>query len=196
MMRATGKRVGDAGFWLILTSLGAMMAIASRYSKRFRRQVTRDMVIEIRTEDGIGRQYRFRAKGRVMDVQWQRSEEVDCALIVSSGWHGLRTFLSTRVVGHFVDGMNDGRLRVEGNPIVMLWFHGLTRIVAPIGRSRRPRKPIPVTLRGPEYDAPWARRIIREPSVRELSREWPEAWAAREKLLQLRAPAGERLPPG
>ena len=39
-------------------------------------------------------------------------------------------------------------------------------------------------------------RIIREPPVAELSREWPQAWAAREKLLQLRAAAGERLPPG
>ena len=44
--------------------------------------------------------------------------------------------------------------------------------------------------------APWAKRIIREPSVHELSHDWPEAWTAREKLLQVRAPAGERLPPG
>ena len=51
-------------------------------------------------------------------------------------------------------------------------------------------------FRSPERDAPWAKRIIREPAVSELSRDWPEAWAARAKLLQLRAPAGERLPPG
>jgi hypothetical protein len=196
MMHATGKRIGDAVFWLLLSSLGVMMAIASRYSKRFRRQVTRDLVVGMRTEDGIGRQYRFNAQRRTMDVLWDRTEEIDCELIVSSGWIGFRSLLSTHAVGRMVEGMNDRRLRIEGNAVVMLWFHGLTRIVAPIGRTRRPRKPIPVPLRGPERDAPWARRIVREPSVGELSREWPEAWAAREKLLQLRAPAGEPLPPG
>lgn len=196
MMRATGKRVGDVAFWLLLTSLGVMMAIASRYSKRFRRQVTRDLVIEMRTEDGIGRQYRFNAQTRTMNLLWQRTEEIDCALIVSSGWLGFRSLLSPHAVGRMVEGMNDRRLRIEGNAIVILWFHGLTRIVAPIGRTRRPRRPIPVPLRGPECEAAWSRHIIREPSVRELSRDWPEAWAAREKLLQLRAPAGEPLPPG
>ena len=51
-------------------------------------------------------------------------------------------------------------------------------------------------IRTPERDAPYASRIIREPAVRELSRDWPEAWAARERLLQIRAAVGERLPPG
>ena len=32
--------------------------------------------------------------------------------------------------------------------------------------------------RTPERDAPYARRIIREPAVRELSRDWPQAWGA------------------
>jgi hypothetical protein len=117
-------------------------------------------------------------------------------LIFPSARVGLRTLLSRRAIGRLVEDMNTGGTRIEGNPVLMLWFHGLTRIVAPIGRSRRPRRPAPVPIRGPERDAPYARRIIREPAVRELSREWPQAWAAREKLLQLRAPAGERLPPG
>jgi hypothetical protein len=46
--------------------------------------------------------------------------------------------------------MNTGDVRIDGNPVLLLWFHGLTRIVAPIGRSRRPRKPPPVPIRAPE----------------------------------------------
>lgn len=195
-MRAIGKHIGNASFWALLASLGVMMAVASRFSKRFRRQVTRDLVVEIRTDDGVGVRYQFNSQDRVMNVLWRSTEEIECSLICSSGWLGIRSLLSTRAVGRIVEGMNDGSLRVEGNTIVMLWFHGLTRIVAPIGHTRRPHNPIPAPLRGPESDAPWARYIIREPSVRELSREWPEAWAAREKLLQLRAAAGEPLPPG
>jgi hypothetical protein len=109
---------------------------------------------------------------------------------------GLRALLSPRAIGRIVEDMNAGGTRIDGNPALLLWFHGLTRIVAPIGSTRRPRRPARVPIRAPERDAPWARRIIREPAVRELSRDWPEAWAARQKLLQLRAPTGERLPPG
>ena len=88
--------------------------------------------------------------------------------------------------------MSKLRVRLEVAAL-LLWFHGLTRIVAPIGSTRRPA---PVPIRTPEHDAPYASRIIREPPVSELSRDWPQAWAAREKLLQIRATAGERLPPG
>ena len=56
--------------------------------------------------------------------------------------------------------------------------------------------PATAPIRTPERDAAWAQRIIREPPVSELSRDWPQAWAAREKLLQIRAAGGERLPPG
>ena len=123
-MAAARARVEVAALQALLTGLGVLMALASRRVDRFRRQVTRDLLLEVRSDDGARRQYRLHAA------------------------------------------------------------------------TRRPRRPAPVPIRSPERNAPWARRIIREPAVRELSRDWPEAWAARGKLLQLRAAAGERLPPG
>jgi hypothetical protein len=193
---AARARIEVAALQALLTVLGVLMLLASRRVDRFRRQVTRDLVFEIRSADGARQQYRLHAATRRLTLPRDPVERADCTLIFPTARRGLRTLLSRRTIGRFVEDMNTAGTRIEGNPALMLWFHGLTRIVAPIGSTRRPRRPAPVPVRTPERDAPYARRIVREPPVRELSRDWPEAWAAREKLLQLRAAAGERLPPG
>jgi hypothetical protein len=195
-MSALRARVEVAALQALLTGLGVLMALASRRVDRFRRQVTRDLLLEIRSDDGARQQYRLQAAARRLTLPRRPVERAECTLIFPSAREGLRALLSRRAIGRIVEGINAGGTRIEGNAALLLWFHGLTRIVAPIGRSRRPRRPAPVPIRTPERDAPWAKRIIREPPVSELSRDWPEAWAAREKLLQLRAAVGERLPPG
>jgi hypothetical protein len=195
-MTTVRVRIEVAALQALLTVLGVLMMLASRRVDRFRRQVTRDILFEIRTADGARQQYRLLAATRRLMLPRRPIERAECTLIFPTAREGLRALLSPRAIGRIVQGMNTGGTRIEGNPALMLWFHGLSRIVAPIGSTRRPRRPAPVPVRTPELDAPWAKRIIREHPVRELSRDWPEAWAAREKLLQLRAPAGERLPPG
>jgi hypothetical protein len=195
-MRAVSTRLEVVALQSLLTTLGVLMALASRRVDRFRRQVTRDLLIEIRSADGARQQYRFHAATRRLALPRGTLAPAECTLIFPTAREGLHALLSPRAIGRIVEGMNTGGTRIDGNPVLLLWFHGLTRIVAPIGRSRRPRRPAPVPIRAPERDAPWAKRIIREPPVAELSREWPQAWAAREKLLQIRAAAGERLPPG
>lgn len=193
---ALRARVEVAALQALLTGLGVLMALASRRVHRFRRQVTRDLLLEIRSEDGARQQYRLHAATRRLTLPRGSSERAECTLIFPTARVGLRALVSRRAIARIVEDMNVGRTRIEGNPALLLWFHGLSRIVAPIGSTRRPRRPAPVPIRDPERDAPWAQRIIREPSVQELSREWPAAWVAREKLLQIRAAAGERLPPG
>jgi hypothetical protein len=195
-MSALRARVEAAALQALLTVLGVLMVLASRRIDRFRRQVTRNLLIEIRSADGARQQYRLHAATRRMTLPRRPVEHADCALAFPTARVGLRALLSRRAIGRIVEDMNTGGTRIDGNPALLLWFHGLTRIVAPIGSTRRPRRAPPVPVRTPERDAPWAKRIIREPPVSELSRDWPEAWAARQKLLQLRAPAGERLPPG
>lgn len=195
-MRALRDRAEVAALQALLTGLGLLMALASRRSDRFRRQVTRDLLIEIRSGDGACQRYRLHAAKRRLALPRHPAGPADCTLLFPTARVALRTLLSRRTIGRIVEDMNTGGTRIEGNPALLLWFHGLTRIVAPIGSTRRPRRPAPVPIRTPERDAPYASRIIREPAVRELSRDWPEAWAARAKLLQIRAAAGERLPPG
>lgn len=195
-MTAARTRIEVAALQTLLTALGVLMVLASRRVDRFRRQVTRDLLIELRSNDGARRQYRLHAATRRLTLPRRPAERAECTLIFPTAREGLRALLSPRAIGRIVEGMNAGDTRIEGNAVLLLWFHGLTRIVAPIGRTRRPRRPAPVPIRTPERDAPWAERIIREPPASELSRDWPQAWAAREKLLQVRAAAGERLPPG
>lgn len=194
-MATARTRVEVGAFQVLLTGLGVAMHVASRRLRRFRSQVTRDLLIEIRSDDGARQQYRLHAATRRLTVS-RAVGGADCTLVFATAREGLRALLSPRAIGRIVEGMNFGETRIDGNPAVLLWFHGLTRIVAPIGSARRPRRPAPVPVRSPERDAPWAKRIIREPPVAELSREWPQAWVARERLLQLRAASGERLPPG
>jgi hypothetical protein len=195
-MTAVRTRLEVVALRTLLTVLGLLMRQASLRVDRFRRQVTRDLLIEIRSEDGARRQYRLHAATRRLTLPRRPLLRADHTLTFPTARVGLRILLSRRAIGRLVEDMNLGGTRIDGNPVVLLWFHGLTRIVAPIGSTRRPRRPAPVPIRTPERDAPYASRIIREPPVPELSRDWPQAWAAREKLLQLRAAAGEALPPG
>jgi hypothetical protein len=195
-MSALRIRVEVAALQALLTTLGVLMALASRRVDRFRRQVTRDLLLEIRSDDGARQQYRLLAATRRLTLPRHPVPRAECTLTFPSARVGLRILISRRAIGRLVEDMNFGGTRIDGNPVLMLWFHGLTRIVAPIGSTRRPRHPAPVPVRAPELHAAYASRIIREPPVSELSRDWPEAWAARGKLRQLRAPAGERLPPG
>jgi hypothetical protein len=51
-MSALRARVEVAALQAVLTGLGVLMAQASRRSDRFRRQVTRDLLIEIGSADG------------------------------------------------------------------------------------------------------------------------------------------------
>ena len=195
-MTALRARLEVAALQALLTVMGVLMVLASRRMDRFRRQVTRNLLLEIRSADGARQQYRLHAGTRRMTLPRRPVEHAECTLVFPTARVGLRALLSRRAIGRIVEDMNTGGTRIDGNPALLLWFHGLTRIVAPIGSTRQPRRPAPVPIRTPERDAPYASRIVREPAVRELSRDWPEAWAARAKLLQIRAAAGERLPPG
>jgi len=189
-------RVEVAALRALLRSLGVLMVLASRRVNRFRRQVTRDLLIEIRSQDGVRQQFQLHGASRSMTLPRRPVGPAECTLIFPTARVGLRTLVSRRTIGRIVEGMNFGDTRIEGNPVLLLWFHGLTRIVAPIGSTRRPRRPGSVPVRAPEHDAPYARRIVREAGVGELSRDWPLAWAARAKLHQIRVTTGEGIPPG
>jgi hypothetical protein len=55
-MRALRVRVEVALLQALLRTLGALMGLASRRVDRFRRQVTRDLLLEIRSDDGVRQQ--------------------------------------------------------------------------------------------------------------------------------------------
>jgi hypothetical protein len=183
-----------AALQTLLTVLGVVMMSASRRVDRARRQVTRDVLLEIRSADGARQQYRLHAATRRLTLPRRPAEGAECTLIFPTTPEGLRALLSPRAIGRIVEGMNTGGTRIEGIPALLLWFYGLTRIVAPIGSTRRPRRPAPVPIRAPERDAPWAKLgHPRAPGIRAQPPLAPGVGGARE------APAdpgcrGERRP--
>jgi hypothetical protein len=74
-------RLEVAALQLLLTTLGVLMALASGRADRFRRQVTRDLVLEIRSADGARQQYRLHAATRRLTLPRRPAQPVECTLI-------------------------------------------------------------------------------------------------------------------
>lgn len=195
--RATAK-LHVVVFDVLLVTVGLLLTVASRFHRGLRSQVTRDVLFEFSSDDGVNRRFGLHAATRTISLEPMSRARPDTSVRFGRAWDGIRALVSTRTVAHIVAGMNYGDTRLDGNPVLLLWFHGLTRVVLPIGSSRRPRKRHlpPIKVREPERHAPWSARITREPMLDELDPTWTAAWEARAKLLQVRAPAGEPLPPG
>lgn len=185
-------------FDVLLVTVGLLLTVASRFRPGLRSQITRDVLFEFSSDDGVTRRFGLHAATRTISLEPMSRARPDTSVRFGRAWDGIRALVSTRTAAHIVAGMNYGDTRLDGNPVLLLWFHGLTRTVLPIGSSRRPRKRHlpPIKAREPERHAPWSVRITREPALDELDPTWTAAWEARAKLLQVRAPAGEPLPPG
>jgi hypothetical protein len=95
-MSALRARVEVAALQALLTGLGVLMALASRRVDRFRRQVTRDLLLEIRSNDGARQQYRLQATTRRLTLPRRPVERAECTLIFPSAREGLRALLSRR----------------------------------------------------------------------------------------------------
>ena len=66
----TRGTVTQASLRWLLAVLGVLLEQAGRYSNTFRRQVTRDVVVEITTSDGVAHHYVFTCGNRsVMSVR-------------------------------------------------------------------------------------------------------------------------------
>ena len=78
----------------LLTSLGALMGLVSRRVDRFRRQVTRDLLLEIRSDDGARQQYRLHVAACRLTLPRRPVERAECTLTFPTAGVGLRTLLS------------------------------------------------------------------------------------------------------
>jgi hypothetical protein len=97
-MSALRARVEVAALQALLTGIGLLIALASRRSDRFRRQVTRNLLIEIRSADGARQQYRLHAATRRLRLHRRPAGRADCMLLFPTARVGLRTLLSRRTM--------------------------------------------------------------------------------------------------
>ena len=188
------RRIAPAGFGVLLAVLGFLMEVASRLHPTFRRQVTRDLVVEVSSADGAAHHYAFTARSRRAVSRRGPAAEPTIALRFDSASLGLLCLLSPHSVGRIVRALQAERATVRGNPVLLLWFYGLTRVVIPYARQRRVGTPLPNTYSAPDPAGLVAGRIIREPAAARLDPSWTGAVNQRARMAMLRVAAGETIP--
>jgi hypothetical protein len=179
-------------FRLVLASLGLGMSVACRLSARFRSQVTRELVVQVGSADGVVHHYRF-APRTVTSISGPSSNPT-LNLCFDNASLGTITLLSPRAVGRIVNTLLARTATYQGNAVLLLWFYGLTRFVLPIGRSKRVRPPPPDAYVQPDLKSKVADSIVREPPSDALDPTWTAAHEQHAKMIMIRGSGGEAVP--
>ena len=175
---------------VLLASVGRLMAATSRVDPVLRSCITRDIVFEISTEEGVARHWRFDGVTRRVSFHRGRAADPDCAMRFANAAVAVRTLLARdpAAADKAIDG---GAMRIEGSPWLALWFSGLAKRLTMMGRWRVRRRRLPHPYVQHDPSSRMARFITVEPPQRELDPSWEAAWKQRAKLAVVRVPAGE-----
>ena len=179
-------------FRLLLAILGTGMELACRLSDTFRRQVTRELTIQIGSADGAFHHYVFTP--RTVTSRPGPAPTPTLSLCFDNAYQGTLTLLSPHAVGKLVRALLEGTAEYQGNAVLLLWFYGLTRFVLPIGRMGPLCDVPPDAYIAPNLDSKVAGRILREPPMAELDPTWTLAHQQRAKMVMPRGSAGESVP--
>jgi hypothetical protein len=182
-----------AGLRALLWVLGYGLVLASRFSAPVRSQITRNLTVEISTDDGIAQHWVFDGQRRHVSVSAGRAEAPDFAVRFASSGQALRDLTSPRPIDRIMDGLVHGAVRVEGSTMILLWFYGLTRKLVTIGRAGPPRQALPGAYLAHDPASNGVEKITVEPAVRQLDPRWTGAWNSRAKLWIVRGASGDPL---
>jgi hypothetical protein len=179
---------------VLLGSLGAGLAVLSRFKWSVRAQVTRTLSLEISTADGVCRRWYFDGRTRRITSTTRPSGEPDHQIHFRSSSQALGALTSRRAIDKMVAGIAQHQMQLRGHAFILVWFYGLTRQLVRIGRTRGPRRPVPGGYVRPDPSRDGPEPIIREPAVEELDPDWQNAWTARARLWTVRAGNREPMP--
>jgi hypothetical protein len=190
--RASGPAL-QTGLQVLLWALGYGLVLASRFSAPIRSQITRNITVEISTDDGIARHWVFDGQRRRASVSIGRAEAPDFAVRFTSSGQALRSLTSPRAVERIMSGWIRGTVRLEGSPLILLWFDGLLRKMLPMRPQGAVRQALPGAYLAHDPASNGVERVIIEPTVRQLDPRWTAAWNARAKLWIVRGASGDPL---
>jgi hypothetical protein len=156
-------------------------------------QITRSFTFEISTDDGVARQWVFDHHRRRVTTSAGSPNTADHTLRFTSSREALRVLASSHVVERLADGLYRETARIEGHPLVSVWFLSLTGTFIPIGRATETHRALPGAYVKHEPASNGNEEIIIEPAVNQLDPRWTNAWAARAKLWIVRGANGEVL---
>lgn len=178
---------------ILLVVLGSAFSLVSRTRDSFRRQLSREVVVEIASADGVARHFVF--AGRRATSRAGGADAPDLSIRFPAAGVGVRVLLARDGPERLFQGLLDGSIQVVGDRRLLLWFQGLVPAAIPgFPAFRLPHTPPSPYVR-PTTNPDLNRRIVREPAVAELDAQQADAWTARKKLLMMRVAAGERPKP-
>src|SRR5438477_268831 len=130
---------------ILLALMGGLLALASRTRASVRQAITRDLVVEIASDDGVAHHYVFLDR-RV----WSRAGKApapDCALRFATAAQGARALTSRHTVTHLVAGLLEGTVSIRGGTARAP--HRCARSRASTSARRRTASPYTPTSRPP-----------------------------------------------
>jgi hypothetical protein len=125
-------------FKIVLWVLGFMLERASKTNPRFQRKLTgQDLTLEIGCRGGYARHFIIRNQ-RVMSYPGKASEPVfltpahepTFAITFDSAATGVEVFTGKDKQLAMVSGLHDKRITLEGNPLYLMWFQSLVKLLA------------------------------------------------------------------
>ena len=173
--------------------LGRGLEFASRHSASIRSQITRNLIVEISSDDGVARHWVFDGQQRRVSVRAGNAEAPDFAVRFASSGQALRHLTSPRVIDRIMRDRIHGAVRVEGSHLILFWFHGLMRKLVTGGWAGRSQQALPGAYIAHDPAANGNEKITIEPPVQQLDPDWAGAWQARAKLWIVRGTNGEPL---
>jgi hypothetical protein len=191
-LRVTGP-AEVAGLRALLWGLGCGLVLASRLSAPVRSQITRSLTVEISADDGIARHWVFDGQRRRVSVFAGRAKAPEFAVRFSSSGQALAYLTSARAMDRILSGVTQGAVRLEGSPMILMWFHGLVRSMMSTGRASPPRRALPGAYLAHDPASNGVEQIAVEPAVRQLDPRWTRAWNARARLWIVRGASGDPL---
>jgi hypothetical protein len=177
---------------VLLWWLGHALVVAARFSAPLRSQITRSLIVEISTDDGVAMHWTFDSQRRRVSVSPHRAGAPDFALRFANSSHALRDLTSRRALDRIMADRRQRFVRIEGNQLILLWLHGLTRKLMPGGRET-PRQPLPGAYVAHDQASNGVEKLTIEPAANQLDPHWIGAWNARAKLWIVRGANGEPL---
>ncbi len=123
-------------FRLLLLGLGFLMKRASKNNPAFQARLDgKDMSFEISSDDGVCRSYIIQDK-KVTHSSGEATDPEFC-LRFRTARDGYSTLLSPKAKIAFMKGIQDKTIRVEGNPMSLMWFQGIVGMVIPGKKKKR-----------------------------------------------------------
>lgn len=175
-------------FKMVLATLGQGMELACRSSETFRRQLARELIIEVGSADGVAHHYAFALRSVTSHVGAVAAPTV--ALKFANARQGLLALASKQAVGRIVHALIEGGAELRGNAVILLWFYGLTRFVLPYSKVGPLAEPLPDGYVAHNPKSLVASRITLEPAVTELDANWHGAHQRRATMAMIRSSAG------